>query len=293
MAISSMTGFGRAETDEDGRRLSIEIKSVNHKYLDLSIKEPRKLSFLEPLTRDKIKNSISRGKVEIQVTFQANSDNAVSVVYNANIAGEYIKSARLMAERYGISPEIRASDIMSLPNVFDLVENEDSEELLTKLYEKTLDEAVKNFCQSREKEGERLKADLLEKLKEMSEIVARIEVREPEIIKEYEGKLDEKVKEVLADSSIDESRILEEVTIYTDRIAIDEEIVRLKSHVKEATDTLTNESAVGRKMDFLAQEMNREANTILSKSTDPEVAHEGVLLKTLIEKIREQVQNLE
>ena len=127
----------------------------------------------------------------------------------------------------------------------------------------------------------------------MSEIVARIEVREPEIIKEYEGKLDEKVKEVLADSSIDESRILEEVTIYTDRIAIDEEIVRLKSHVKEATDTLTNESAVGRKMDFLAQEMNREANTILSKSTDPEVAHEGVLLKTLIEKIREQVQNLE
>lgn len=268
MAISSMTGFGRAETDEDGRRLSIEIKSVNHKYLDLSIKEPRKLSFLEPLTRDKIKNSISRGKVEIQVTFQANSDNAVSVVYNANIAGEYIKSARLMAERYGISPEIRASDIMSLPNVFDLVENEDSEELLTKLYEKTLDEAVKNFCQSREKEGERLKADLLEKLKEMSEIVARIEVREPEIIKEYEGKLDEKVKEVLADSSIDESRILEEVTIYTDRIAIDEEIVRLKSHVKEATDTLTNESAVGRKMDFLAQEMNREANTILSKSTD-------------------------
>jgi uncharacterized protein (TIGR00255 family) len=293
MAISSMTGFGRAETDEDGRRLSIEIKSVNHKYLDLSIKEPRKLSFLEPLTRDKIKNSISRGKVEIQVTFQANSDNAVSVVYNANIAGEYIKSARLMAERYGISPEIKASDIMSLPNVFDLVENEDSEELLTKLYEKTLDEAVKNFCQSREKEGERLKADLLEKLKEMSEIVARIEVREPEIIKEYEGKLDEKVKEVLADSSIDESRILEEVTIYTDRIAIDEEIVRLKSHVKEATDTLTNESAVGRKMDFLAQEMNREANTILSKSTDPEVAHEGVLLKTLIEKIREQVQNLE
>ena len=293
MAISSMTGFGRAETDEDGRRLSIEIKSVNHKYLDLSIKEPRKLSFLEPLTRDKIKNSISRGKVEIQVTFQANSDNAVSVVYNANIAGEYIKSARLMAERYGISPEIKASDIMSLPNVFDLVENEDSEELLTKLYEKTLDEAVKNFCQSREKEGERLKADLLEKLKEMSEIVARIEVREPEIIKEYEGKLDEKVKEVLADSSIDESRILEEVTIYTDRITIDEEIVRLKSHVKEATDTLTNESAVGRKMDFLAQEMNREANTILSKSTDPEVAHEGVLLKTLIEKIREQVQNLE
>lgn len=293
MAISSMTGFGRAETDEDGRRLSIEIKSVNHKYLDLSIKEPRKLSFLEPLTRDKIKNSISRGKVEIQVTFQANSDNAVSVVYNANIAGEYIKSARLMAERYGISPEIKASDIMSLPNVFDLVENEDSEELLTKLYEKTLDEAVKNFCQSREKEGERLKADLLEKLKEMSEIVARIEVREPEIIKEYEGKLDEKVKEVLADSSIDESRILEEVTIYTDRIAIDEEIVRLKSHVKEATDTLTNESAVGRKMDFLAQEMNREANNILSKSTDPEVAHEGVLLKTLIEKIREQVQNLE
>lgn len=293
MAISSMTGFGRAVTDEDGRRLSIEIKSVNHKYLDLSIKEPRKLSFLEPLTRDKIKNSISRGKVEIQVTFQANSDNAVSVVYNANIAGEYIKSARLMAERYGISPEIKASDIMSLPNVFDLVENEDSEELLTKLYEKTLDEAVKNFCQSREKEGERLKADLLEKLKEMSEIVARIEVREPEIIKEYEGKLDEKVKEVLADSSIDESRILEEVTIYTDRIAIDEEIVRLKSHVKEATDTLTNESAVGRKMDFLAQEMNREANTILSKSTDPEVAHEGVLLKTLIEKIREQVQNLE
>lgn len=293
MAISSMTGFGRAVTDEDGRRLSIEIKSVNHKYLDLSIKEPRKLSFLEPLTREKIRTNISRGKVDLLVTFQANSDNAVSVVYNENIAGEYIRSARMMAERYGISSEIKASDIMSLPNVFDLVENEDSEELLTRLYVKTLDSAISAFCVSREKEGGRLKNDLLEKMKEMSEIVSRIEEREPEIIKEYEGKLDEKVKEVLSDSSIDESRILEEVTIYTDRIAIDEEIVRLKSHIKEATDTLTVESQVGRKMDFLAQEMNRESNTILSKSTDSEVAHEGVLLKTLIEKIREQVQNLE
>lgn len=293
MAISSMTGFGRCETEIDGRRLTIEIKSVNHKYLDLSIKEPRKLSFMEPYTREFIREKISRGKVDIQVTFFASSDNAVSVVYNESIAGEYINSARAMAERFGLSEDIRTSDIMSLPNVFDLVENEDSEEILSNLYKESLNGAVNAFLESRTKEGERLKSDLLLKLTEMSDIVSEIEKRSPVIVKEYEEKLNEKVKEVLEDSTIDESRILEEVTVYSDRIAIDEEIVRLKSHIKEATDTLTKETAVGRKMDFLAQEMNREANTILSKSTDSEIAHFGVLLKTLIEKIREQVQNLE
>lgn len=293
MAISSMTGFGRAETDEEGYRLIVEIKSVNHKYLDLSIKETRKLSFLEPLIRDRVRNEISRGKVDLSVSLISSSDRALSVVYNSDIAGEYVNSARLMAERFGLSDDIKVSDIMSLPNVFDLLEKEDSEEELTLLLSKTLDVALFAFKKSREKEGERLKADLLSKLDEMTEIVSRIEIRLPDIIKEYEERLDEKVREVLSDTSIDKSRILEEVTVYADRIAIDEELVRLKSHIKEASETLSNEAAVGRKMDFLAQEMNREANTILSKSTDAEVAHEGVLLKTLIEKIREQVQNLE
>lgn len=288
-----MTGFGRAETDEEGYRLIVEIKSVNHKYLDLSIKETRKLSFLEPLIRDRVRNEISRGKVDLSVSLISSSDRALSVVYNSDIAGEYVNSARLMAERFGLSDDIKVSDIMSLPNVFDLLEKEDSEEELTLLLSKTLDVALFAFKKSREKEGERLKADLLSKLDEMTEIVSRIEIRLPDIIKEYEERLDEKVREVLSDTSIDKSRILEEVTVYADRIAIDEELVRLKSHIKEASETLSNEAAVGRKMDFLAQEMNREANTILSKSTDAEVAHEGVLLKTLIEKIREQVQNLE
>ena len=291
--IKSMTGFGRCELTEDNITVSVELKSVNHKYLDQSIRLPRKLSAFEGDIRSRIKERVIRGKLEGFVSIDITGGSAVTVSYNEDIAAAYVEGFQQMADRFGMENNITTSTLAMLPDVFEHKDSEIDEEKLKSLLLRTLDGAIDMFVASREREGESLKADLLNKLYEMEKIVAFIEERAPEIIVEYRQNLRKKVDELLEDNTIDESRLAAEVVLYADKICVDEETVRLKSHINEAKRLLSGDSEVGRKLDFIAQEMNRESNTILSKSTDVAIADCGIELKTLIEKIREQIQNLE
>ncbi len=291
--IRSMTGYGREETVIEDRKFTVEIKAVNHRYLDLAVRVPRKLSFLEIRIRNFLKERMERGKVDCFVFYENLSENDVSLKYNESLAEEYMKHFARIEERFGLENDIRVSTLSRCQDVFVMEEKEVDEDELFQLLEQPLKAALQKFVESREKEGEALKTDLLQKLDDMEKDVAKIEKRVPDIVVEYKAALREKVKELLEDNSIDEGRVAAEVTMFADRMAVDEEVVRLKSHIKAMEQELEKGGAVGRKLDFIAQEMNREANTILSKSTDLAVSDTGIELKTGIEKIREQIQNLE
>lgn len=291
--VRSMTGYGKGIAENSDARVTIEMKSVNHRYLDLNIKLPKKLNFLESTIRNKINESIFRGKVDIYITLDEHSDACYQVSVNDGIASKYYESISAMAEKLGIDNDLKASHLSRLPDVIELQEMEADEDSLKNLVLSALDIAVKQFVDSRISEGQRLQNDLTEKMDEMLSLVSNLEERSPKIIAEYREKLMSKVKELLEDSQIDENRIAQEVVVYADKICIDEEMVRLKSHVAETRAVFDLDKEVGRKLDFLAQELNREANTILSKSTDVEIADIGITLKTLIEKVREQIQNIE
>ena len=291
--IRSMTGYGRNEITESGYTISVELRSVNHRYLDQTIRLPKKLNPLEGDIRNRIKERISRGKLEIYVSFDSKDASESEIRYNEAAAAAYIQSFAQMAERFGISNDATVSTLAGLPDVYEYKDSELDEELVKSLTMQALDGAIDAFIISREREGENLKNDLLAKIDDMERIVAFVEERSPEIIEEYRTRLREKVDELLEDTSIDESRLAAEVVLYADKICVDEELVRLKSHISEARNELNKSDEVGRKLDFIAQEMNRESNTILSKSTDVKIADCGIELKTLIEKIREQIQNLE
>ena len=291
--IKSMTGFGRAERLQNDRKFSVEMRAVNHRYLDVSFRMPKKLGMLEIKARRVLKEYMERGKVDVFIGFEDYSTADCALRYNEELAGEYLKHCREMSEKYNLEFDIRVSNLARFPDIFQMEDKElDEDELFPEL-EAVIREAAEKFVQARITEGENLKNDLLQKLEEMRGLVAHIEKRSPEIIEEYKASLREKVSDLLADSSIDESRIAAEVTIFADKICVDEETVRLKSHVEAMTEELKKGGPVGRKLDFIAQEMNREANTILSKSTDLSVSDAGINLKTIIEKIREQVQNIE
>ncbi len=291
--IKSMTGFGRQEMAEGNRKFTIEIKSVNHRYLDAAIKMPKKLNFFEASIRSLLKEYIQRGKVDIFITYEDVSENNVCIKYNKDIAAEYYGYLKQMVQEFGLEDDIRVSSLSRYPEVFTMEEQTIDEEELWKLLEKTLRGALENFVESRVREGQNLKDDLLCKLDGMILHLQYIEERSPQIISEYKARLQEKVNELLEDTKIDENRLLTEVTIYADKICIDEELVRLKSHVEATKEALLGGESIGRKLDFIAQEMNREANTILSKTNDIEVSARGIELKTDIEKIREQIQNIE
>ncbi len=291
--VRSMTGYGKGIAENSDARVTIEMKSVNHRYLDLNIKLPKKLNFLESTIRNKINESIFRGKVDIYITLDEHSDACYQVSVNDGIASKYYESISAIAEKLGIDNDLKASHLSRLPDVIELQEMEADEDSLKNLVLSALDIAVKQFVDSRISEGQRLQNDLTEKMDEMLSLVSNLEERSPKIIAEYREKLMSKVKELLEDSQIDENRIAQEVVVYADKICIDEEMVRLKSHVAETRAVFDLDKEVGRKLDFLAQELNREANTILSKSTDVEIADIGITLKTLIEKVREQIQNIE
>ena len=291
--INSMTGFGHFELVDGSRRAVVEIKSVNHMYLDLSVKTSRRISSLEPMIRNFLKKNIGRGKVDCYVHFEESADDTFTIHYNEKLAKEYVENLKKMAGDFSLDYDITVSTLASYPDVFELVREEEDQAELEAFILKALEGVLPRFLESRSLEGENLKKDLLEKMRELSSLVEQIEVYAPDILEEYKDRLMQKVAELIEEKKIDESRIAAEVTIYADKICVDEELVRLKSHIKEMTDTLQSDGAVGRKLDFLSQELNREANTILSKSTDAKVAAIGISLKTLIEKIREQVQNLE
>ncbi|MBC5659402.1 YicC family protein [Anaerosacchariphilus sp. NSJ-68] len=291
--VKSMTGFGRCEVSEGDRKMTVEMKSVNHRYLDVAIKMPKKLNYFESAIRSLLKTYMQRGKVDIFITYEDLSENNVALRYNKEIAAEYLKYLNQMAEEFGLEQDVKVGALSRYPEVLVMEEVQDDEEELWKMLEQALKGACEQFVETRVKEGENLKRDLLGKLDELLAHVDYVEERSPQIVAEYRTKLEDKVKELLADTQIEESRIASEVTIFADKICVDEEIVRLRSHIEHTRATLEEKDSVGRKLDFIAQEMNREANTILSKANDLEISNHAIELKTGIEKVREQIQNIE
>ena len=291
--IKSMTGFGRAEFCDEKRKITVEVKSVNHRYLDVNIKMPKKIGFFETSIRGILKEYMQRGKVDLYITYEDYTEDNVSLKYNREMARSYLNYLNEMSNEFDLENDVRVSVLSRYPEVFTLEEQEVDEEELWKELEEVVRRACEAFVSSRLTEGENLKKDLLVKLDGMLKYVDAIEERAPAIIEEYRKKMYDRVRDMLNDASIDESRILTEVTLYADRVCVDEEIVRLKSHIKGMEDTLLSGGSVGRKLDFIAQEMNREANTILSKSTDLSTSNVAIDLKTDIEKVREQIQNIE
>lgn len=291
--IKSMTGFGRCEVCESDRKFTVEIKSVNHRYLDVNLKMPKKLNFFESAIRSLLKEYAQRGKVDIFITYEDMTEENVSIKYNRDAAEKYLGYLRQISSDFGLEDDIRVSTLSKYPEVFTMEEAEIDEEGIWKTLEKALRGAAEGFVETRIKEGDHLKEDLIGKLDEMGSHVEFIEERSPQIIAEYRRKLTERVQELLEDVKVDESRLLTEVTVFADKVCVDEEIVRLKSHIASTKQALMEGGSIGRKLDFLAQEMNREANTILSKSNDLEISNCGIELKTLIEKVREQIQNIE
>lgn len=292
--IKSMTGFGRCEVSEGERKFTVEMKGVNHRYLDVNIRMPKKLNFFETAIRNLLKQSVQRGKVDIFITYEDLSESQVSLKYNEKLAGEYLSYFRRMEENFSLDNDIRVSALLRCPEVLTMEEQAVDEDELWNGLKKALDGAILQFAGSRTLEGEHLRDDIIGKLDGMLDLVGYIEERSPKIIAQYREKLENKVRELLLDTQIEEARIAAEVVIFADKICTDEEVVRLKSHVVHMKETLkSEESGIGRKLDFIAQEMNREANTILSKANDLEVSNVGIDLKTEIEKVREQIQNIE
>lgn len=291
--LKSMTGFGRCELLTDEYKLSVEMKAVNHRYLDLTLKMPKKFNYFEAAIRNTLKQYIQRGKVDVFITYEDYTEDTMVLKYNSSLAAEYMKYFKQMEEQFHIPNDIKVSMLSKCPEVLTMEPVVEDEEQMWKLLEEALTGAAQSFVEARLREGENLRQDLLTKLDYMDSLVDEIEVRFPQILAEYRRKLEDKVKELLADSSIDENRIAAEVTIFADKICVDEETVRLKSHIEATRAELLKGGSVGRKLDFIAQEMNREANTILSKSSDLEISDRAIALKTEIEKVREQIQNIE
>ena len=292
--IKSMTGFGRCEYAKGERRFVVEMKGVNHRYLDVNIRMPKKLNFFETAIRNLLKQSVQRGKVDIFISYEDLSESQVALKYNETLAGEYLRYFHEMEESFGLENDIRVSTLSRCPEVLTMEEQAVDEEELWNELKQALDGAISQFVETRGTEGENLKKDLIEKLDGMVKLADKIEERSPQILSEYRQKLETKVKELLADTQIEEGRIAAEVVMFADKICTDEEVVRLRSHILHMKETLqSNESGIGRKLDFIAQEMNREANTILSKANDLETSNIGIDLKTEIEKVREQIQNIE
>lgn len=291
--IKSMTGFGRAELIDEEKKITVEMKSVNHRYLDVNMRMPKKFSVFEASIRSLLKEYIQRGKVDVFITCEDYTQSRISVKYNREIAQQYLSYLQEMSRDFQLDGEINAALLSRYPEVLTMEEQTEDEDEMWDALEGVIRSAAVQFVETRKKEGTELKRDILDKLKNMEEKVELIEKRSPDIIKEYREKLETKVKELLADIQMEETRIAAEVILYADKICTDEETVRLKSHIKHTKSVLDEKEGIGRKLDFIAQEMNREANTILSKANDLETSNLAIDLKTEIEKIREQIQNIE
>ena len=291
--IKSMTVFGRCEFTDEKRKFTVELKSVNHRYLDVNIKMPKKLNFFENSIRALLKEYIERGKVDVYITYEDYTEDNYALKYNSALAAQYLDYLNRMAEEFGLENDIRVSNLSRYPDVLVMEEQDVDEKELWDGLERALRGACEQFVASRIKEGENLKVDLIDKLEHMISYVDFIEKRSPQIMEEYRKRLEDKIKEILGDRQMDDGRIATEVTIYADKVCVDEETVRLRSHINTTKDTLLEGGSIGRKLDFIAQEMNREANTILSKANNIEISDTGINLKTSIEKVREQIQNIE
>ena len=291
--IKSMTGFGRAEAQDEQHKFTVEIKSVNHRYLDFNIKMPKKLSFFDSAIRTLLKEYMLRGKVDVFISYEDFTQSHMVLQYNQELAGQYMTYFKQMSETFGIPNTITAADLGRFQDVLTMEETDTDEKELWSLLEEVIRKACEQFVATRKTEGENLRSDLVDKLDQMFEKVGLVEERSPQILQEYRKKLEDKVKELLGDTQLEEGRIASEVIIYADKICTDEETVRLKSHIQHMKEVLAQGEGIGRKLDFIAQEMNREANTILSKANDLETSNLAIDLKTEIEKVREQIQNIE
>lgn len=291
--IKSMTGFGRGEYQENGKKASIEIKTVNHRYMDIFVKYPRMLAFLEDKVREIISKNISRGKIDVFINYEDVGEDSKNVVLDEALAGAYLKALNTLGSKFDLRDDVTVSMVARFPDVLRVEKAEDDEGELLKIVSNAVQSALEALLKMRITEGAALKTSLLEKLNNVSTVVEQIEKRAPSVVKEYMDKLNGRLKELLDQQSVDESRIATEVAIFADRCSVDEEIVRLKSHIVQFTETLDLEIPIGRKLDFIVQEMNREINTIGSKANDVNITKLVVEVKSEIEKIREQVQNIE
>ncbi len=292
--VRSMTGFGRGTYSENGKEFTVEIKSVNHRYIDFYIKLPRQIAFLEERVREIVSKCLFRGKVDIFVSFEDRSEDSKSVTLDEALANAYIQAIDKLKQKYNLADDISVSLVSRFPDVLRIEKNEDDEEQLWKVLSNALESAITSLIQMREKEGNELRISLLQKADNMQAVISQISNRSPEVVSEYKLKLENRIKDILNQQTIDENRIAMEVAIFADRCSIDEELVRLGSHLNQLRDILgIKNQSVGRKLDFLVQEINREINTIGSKSNDIMITKNVLELKSETEKIREQIQNIE
>lgn len=291
--LKSMTGFGRAQKEIDGYVISVEIKSVNHRYFEFSSRVPRQYGFLDEKLKSFVNSKVSRGKIECYVSIEALNTDTADVVVNHTLANAYVNALKEIAVTYNLKDDYGASTISRFPEVLVLRKSEDDEEKLWGYVKDVCSEAIDKFIDMRTVEGSKMKDDIYSRGQFILDCVSYIEERSPQTVKEYNDKLVERVHELLGDVSLDESRILQEVAIYADKVAVAEETVRLRSHIEQLNTFISSDKPVGRKMDFLVQEINREANTIGSKANDVDIARKVVDIKAEVEKIREQIQNIE
>ncbi|MBU3804890.1 MAG: YicC family protein [Candidatus Cellulosilyticum pullistercoris] len=291
--IYSMTGYGRYEVEANERKILVEVSSVNHRYLDLNIRMPRILMQYEEVIRRIVKEKLTRGKVEITISMQSVAQEDVEVVVNESLGAAYLEGLRMLGRKFDLEDDLKLSALMNINDLVSIQKKTVNNEAIEAQIESALQGALEAFIKMRQKEGEALKQDILQKCKVLSEMVIAIESRSPKVVIQYKERLKARLAQLLDGVSVDENRITTEIALFADKCAIDEEITRLKSHIKQLEEILEEGQVVGRKLDFLMQEMNREANTIGSKANDYEITKIVVALKTEIEKIREQVQNIE
>lgn len=291
--VKSMTGYGRAEDTLNGCTITVELRSVNNRYLDCNVRMPRLYLFAEETIKSRVQNTISRGKVDVFVTLDSTGGEQVQVSVNQPLADGYYAALTQLAERYGLSKDISVSLLSRFPDVLLAEKAEEDVEQRAQDICSVLDRALADFDQMRTREGARLEADVLSRAARIEELVGKVEERSPQTVAEYRTKLEARMNEVLSNTQLDPARILTEAAIFADKVAVDEETVRLRSHIGQLRLMLEQGGATGRKLDFLIQEFNREANTIGSKCSDIEIARHVVDIKAEIEKIREQVQNIE
>ncbi len=291
--IKSMTGFGRAMAEKDGYVISVELKSVNHRYFEFNCRLPRQYGFAEEKLKSYVNSKVSRGKVDCFLGIEALDTDNADVVVNHTLASAYIKAMNELAQEYSLKNDISSVSISRFPDVFVLKKADEDEEKLWGYIKEVADEAIEKFVAMRETEGEQMKKDVLSRADYILDCVSFIESRSPQTVKEYNDKLIARVHELIGDASLDENRIIQEVAIYADKVAVAEETVRLRSHISQLKEFLESSEPIGRKMDFLVQEINRETNTIGSKACDVDIARKVVDIKAEVEKIREQIQNIE
>ncbi len=290
--IKSMTGYGKANLEKNERRYQIEIKTVNHRYLDISVKMPRQLSYLEEPIKKAISNKVKRGKVDVFVTFENNSLEGQEIKINTELASAYIKELKKLAESENILADIQVNDIARYPDVLNIKNNQDDEIIKQELLE-VLQIAIDNLIEMRQVEGIKMAEDIKARLEYIQEKVKEISKLSTGLIEEYVVKLEERLKQILKGQEIEQARLAQEVVIYADKCSVEEEVTRLNSHISQFHNLINSNEPIGKKLDFIIQEMNRETNTIGSKANNLEITDRVIDLKTQIENIREQIQNIE